>query len=600
MQPEEFFKEQNRSHSERYEQLNRSALKVAYLRVVVFLLAIIGFVYFINSRELSLALAILFVFFLAFGLLVKRHNKLRFKRDQHDYLAQINNEELVRLENNFTSIADGVEFNVEDHAYSEDLDILGKNSIYQLLNRTTTFPGKELLAKRLLGQKSVSELAQYQKSVSELAQSPDFIQQYQALGRHVKADSDDYIRFNTWLFNPPIIIRIKAFQLLKYLLPAIIFIGTVVIALLSITYYWLLPIVIVNMVLLGKYHNYAKDVVDNTTASIAMLKSFEYHLALIESKQFTSEFLIELQKRFKTDAISARLEIKKISELLENLQARNNLLHAFINIPLLLDIHWLNRIENWQERNKVLVTNWFEALAEFEVLNSLAGQSFSQPAWVFPHTSSEPYLFQAKDLGHPMINENIRINNDFPNENTVLGNGKVVLLTGPNMAGKSTFLRTVAVNLVLAKMGGAVCATQLSFNPEMEVFTAMRIKDNLSESISSFYAELSRIKQLLNKVNEGIPIFYFLDEILKGTNSADRHKGAVALIKQLIDLGVSGFVSTHDITLGEMAKEFDHVSNYSFESIIEGDQITFDYKIREGICQSFNASELMRQMGIKI
>ena len=176
----------------------------------------------------------------------------------------------------------------------------------------------------------------------------------------------------------------------------------------------------------------------------------------------------------------------------------------------------------------------------------------------------------------------------------------MVLLTGPNMAGKSTFLRTIATNIIMAKIGGAVCASALTLSNDYQIFTSMRTEDDLSESISSFYAELTRIKQLLTTVDSEKNVMFFLDEILKGTNSEDRHKGAEALIRQLISLGVTGFVSTHDIALGQLTSELEGVANFSFESTINDENISFDYKLKEGICTSFNACALMRNMGINV
>ena len=327
-----------------------------------------------------------------------------------------------------------------------------------------------------------------------------------------------------------------------------------------------------------------------------MLRSFVHHIQLLESTNYSAEFLNNLTSSFDQDGHQAKHEINKIAGLLEQLQVRENILHLFVNIPLILDLQWLTRIERWQQHNHKHVEEWFNTLAEFEVLISLAGQAFAHNSWCYPEFNSNPYALRCKQLGHPLIMTEKSVANDFDMQ----GKGEVILLTGPNMAGKSTFLRTVGVNIIIAQMGGVVCAAEFDFNPGIKVFTAMRIKDDLSENISSFYAELSRIKYLLDLVEEGEPVLYFLDEILKGTNSADRHKGAVALMMQLSKLQVSGFVSTHDLALGDLSKELNSVRNFSFESTISAGKIEFDYTIRPGICQSFNACELMRQMGINV
>ena len=596
MQVKQFFQKRltdNKSLNKKFQGL---AARVASIRVGVFIIGLLAFVYFINERELSIALAALAISTIIFVLLVKRHNKLKFSRDQYKYLADINGEEIDRLAGELTKIENGAEFLQKDHPYVEDLDVFGNHSVFQLLNRTSTFPGKELLANRLKGNNPVPNLTEYQESVSELTKTPELGQEYQALGRHVNATRDDFIKFNEWLMMPARVSKIGGIKFLLYFLPALLIIGIVLVSLLSITYYALLPLVIINAVIMVRQFNYAQKVVKSTSASIKMLRSFVNHIELIEKNNFSSQFLIDLANRFNKEGHSAKHEISRVVGLLEQLQVRENLLHIFINIPLVLDLQWLLRIEQWQEQNKEQVREWFDALAEFEVLISMAGQAFAHDKWTYPKFNSNPYYLKGVELGHPLIMSVQRVANDFEME----GNGEVILLTGPNMAGKSTFLRTVGVNIIMAQIGGVVCAKEFEFNPQIKVFTAMRIKDNLSESISSFYAELSRIKFLLDLVEQGEPVLYFLDEILKGTNSADRHKGAVALMKQLSSLDVSGFISTHDLELGNMSKEHRSVKNFSFESIITDGKIDFDYTIRPGICQSFNACELMRQMGIEV
>jgi DNA mismatch repair ATPase MutS len=596
MHAKDFFQNQldlNENLNKRFQGL---ATRIATIRFFVFIMAMLAFVYYINYREMLIALIVLFTATIIFVLLVKKHNKLKFARNQHKFLSDINCEELARLKGDLSSIMNGEEFSPKDHRYAEDLDIFGDHSIFQLLNRTSTFPGKKLLANRLIGVDTVAELAHYQQSVSELAQKPELMQEYQALGRHVHATRTDFNNFRVWLSRPPRFSKISSLKFWLFFLPMLVIVGFVLATIFSITYYTLLPLIIINLIILARNHKYAQDVVSNTSASLKMLRSFVHHIHLLESNNYSTSFLNNLSSSFNQEGQHAKQEINKIAGLLEQLQVRENLLHLFINIPFLLDLQWLLRIERWQLKNRDHVTDWFNSLAEFEVLISLAGQAFAHNDWTYPKFNTGPYSLRCVQLGHPLIMENQSVANDFEMQ----GKGEVILLTGPNMAGKSTFLRTIGVNIIMAQMGGVVCAAKFDFNPDIKVFTAMRIKDDLSENISSFYAELSRIKYLLSLVEEGEPVLYFLDEILKGTNSADRHKGAVALMMQLSKLQVSGFVSTHDLALGDLSKELDSVRNFSFESTISAGNIEFDYTIRPGICQSFNACELMRQMGIEV
>jgi DNA mismatch repair ATPase MutS len=357
-----------------------------------------------------------------------------------------------------------------------------------------------------------------------------------------------------------------------------------------------LPVIALNLYLLGLNHAKTSKVVEQTSSVVKLLRTYVNHIRLVKGTTFNAAFSQQLQATLNDSMADAEKEIQQLSKLLDQLQARTNLLHIFINIPLLLDLQWMTRLNQWKKEKKDHLRTWTDNLAEFEVLVSLAGTAFINEDWCFPAITTEEYVLVGKGVGHPLISSEKRVGNDF----SLRGAGLAVIITGPNMAGKSTFLRTIAINVVLAQMGAPVCATAMTVSQEMKVFTAMRTQDNLSENISSFYAELDRIQQLLKEIAAGDKVLYFLDELLKGTNSADRHRGAEALVKQLVAQNVTGFVSTHDIELGQLTREMPQVSNYSFESTISEGQIDFDYKIRDGICSSFNASELMRQMGINI
>ena len=252
--------------------------------------------------------------------------------------------------------------------------------------------------------------------------------------------------------------------------------------------------------------------------------------------------------------------------------------------------------EKWKNRYGDQVYSWFDRICEFEVIVSLARFSFANPEYSYARISDESYLFDSTELGHPLIKSEERVYNHY----SFSGEGSVEVITGSNMSGKSTFLRTIGINVVLALMGAPVCAKKLVVS-RLQLFTSMRTKDNLEEHISSFYAELKRIELLLQITSDSkIPVLYMLDEILKGTNSHDRHKGAVALIKQLHKTKAFGFISTHDLELGQEAEELTYCFNHHFSSDIVGSEIIFDYEIKPGICNSFNASSLMKNIGIEI
>jgi DNA mismatch repair ATPase MutS len=274
-----------------------------------------------------------------------------------------------------------------------------------------------------------------------------------------------------------------------------------------------------------------------------------------------------------------------------------------LNSLLLWDLHAVWQLERWKRGLGSELTTVLEVQAELEALVSLAGWQFANPHYVVPELSAEQLEVTATELGHPLIFSTTRITNDFH----TVGLAQTVVVTGSNMAGKSTFLRTLGLNMVLALAGGVVCARHFRVSPA-QVFTAMRTQDNLAESTSSFYAELKRLRLLLDLSSQqsgtndvALPVFYLLDEILKGTNSLDRHRGARALLRQLHQRRAGGLVSTHDLELAALEEEWPgQVRNFSFNSTFTNGQIHFDFHLTAGTCRSFNASQLMQLMGIEV
>jgi DNA mismatch repair ATPase MutS len=253
-------------------------------------------------------------------------------------------------------------------------------------------------------------------------------------------------------------------------------------------------------------------------------------------------------------------------------------------------------LNRWRERNKNLLAHWFELVAEMEVLNSLATLKFNHPDWCIPQILPTHFHLQGEAIGHPLINKQSRVRNDF----NLNGIPEIALITGSNMAGKSTFLRSLGVGFLMAQMGAVVCAKSFSFSP-VKIMSSMRIADNLSENTSTFYAELKKLKTIIEAVNRNEKIFILLDEILRGTNSLDRHSGSAALISQLVKENAVAVIATHDVELATLKNKFsESIHNYHFDVQVEGEELYFDYKLKEGICRSLNASILMKKIGIRL
>jgi DNA mismatch repair ATPase MutS len=363
----------------------------------------------------------------------------------------------------------------------------------------------------------------------------------------------------------------------------------------------LLLVLLINYLILKKVAPLAEEIIDHTHRNVQTLGGYQRLAQTILSEKFQSKKLKELRSDLNQNESSAANEIRILKKILESFQLRgtkrsdSNKFYVIFNNFWLFDIYWIILTERWKRRNRNHIQSWIRAISEFEVLNSLSGFAYSNPDFVFPEIKEEPYSINFEMLGHPLIKRESRSCNHFKLQEC----GQIAMIIGSNMAGKSTFLRTVGVNLILALMGAPCCAKSGQVS-HMKIFTSMRTQDNLEEGISSFYAELKRVEQLLALIKSGQPIFFMLDEMFKGTNSEDRYKGGVSLIKQLSELNAFGIISTHDLELARLAGNHMLVSNHSFNSKIQNGELSFNYKLQDGICTDLNASELMKKSGIKI
>jgi DNA mismatch repair ATPase MutS len=318
-------------------------------------------------------------------------------------------------------------------------------------------------------------------------------------------------------------------------------------------------------------------------------------LKVFDNETFNSLYLNEMKLEISGTRVSAAVSVKKLGRLIESFDSRLNFIAGFLlNGLFLWDFHCIVRLEKWKSKYMERFPAWLKILGNVDAYTSLGNYAFNNPDFVYPVFSDSNIIFFARDLGHPLINDEMRVNNDFSLDNA----GNICIISGANMAGKSTFLRTVAVNFILGMTGCPVCAAELVFTP-MKIFTSMRTTDSLSSHESYFYAELKRLKTLKTKIAGDEPVFFILDEILKGTNSTDKSVGSKLFIEKLITHRGTGLIATHDISLGELEKDYpDRIFNMCFEIEIDGEAIKFDYKLNRGVTQKMNAALLMRQMGI--
>ena len=386
----------------------------------------------------------------------------------------------------------------------------------------------------------------------------------------------------------------------KWLKTALVFVPLWMLLGMTLSFYYLswpmaVFFVLLPGIILGKTTEKVNETHNRTTHAEKMLSFYAKLIKHIETEPFESEKLNTLKASFTSNNQKASTQIQRLSYIIGQLNVRYNAFAILFNLAGLWDLQYVNKLEKWKAINKTALPKWFDALQEFEALNSLATLYYNNQDWTFPTITKNSPL-KGTQLGHPLIHRSKRIANDF---NTPT-QAHIKLITGSNMAGKSTFLRTVGINIILAMSGSAVCAKELSL-PLLQVYTSMRTQDALHESTSSFYAELKRLKVIIEAVEQENNIYFLLDEILKGTNSKDRHTGSRALIEQMIKSKGAGIIATHDLELGNMeANANGAIENLCMEVAVENGKLRFDYTLEKGVSKSFNATILMKEMGINI
>jgi DNA mismatch repair ATPase MutS len=434
-----------------------------------------------------------------------------------------------------------------------------------------------------------------QEAVNELKGKNEWRQSVQARGRMIPEAGNELAELKHWLASS-VSITLGPFMLvLLYALPVITII-LIILATFLIPFNIPIFLFLIQLGIIAGYLAKINKEFANISKKNLLLNKYRILLENTENEQFTSKVLTGLQKKL-LNPVPVSSEIKKLARLTGQFDWRLNMLMGIVmNAIFLWDLQCIRRLNNWKNEHGSQVSDWFDILAEFDALSSLAGFAFNNPDYTFPVVNSDEKLISSRELGHPLIPAGERVANDLDINRW----GKLILVTGSNMSGKSTYLRTIGVNLILAMTGAPVCAKSLGFQP-VEIYTSMRVGDSLRNRESTFYAELRRLKSIIDHYTRGNKALILLDEILKGTNSKDKHFGSQMLIRQLIEYNAAGIIATHDLELSIIEDEFpENLLNYSFEVQIKDGQFNFDFKLKRGVCQTLNATELMKQMGISV
>jgi hypothetical protein len=537
------------------------------------------------------------VLLFAFVVLVVLHEGLVNRQKFNDSCISAVEDELSAIRGEYATFEDGSEFTDHAHIYTTDLDFFGNNSLFQAINRAATQAGKSRLACWLREPLIEKEkIAARQEAVKELAVLPDWRIKLRAYGILADEGKKDVEMLCEWLSSVPLF-RSAIFSILTIIIPLASFVITALMVSGLVTIQIFLLYLLLPLTIIGFYIKTINQRHAMLSGKVAILEKYAIRFRMIEKMNFGSGFMINLQERLKSGNIPASKRIHELGRITASLDTRLNLLAGFVlNIYLLWDIRQMIRLEKWKSAHKLSLPEWFDAFSETEAIAGFAAFAYANPDFVFPEINSAQFAIRAVDACHPLIPAAQRVYNDI----SLTHHGHFNIVTGANMAGKSTYLRTIGVNMVLALAGAPVCASAFNCYPA-PVFTSLRTTDSLSTNQSYFYAELLRLKALIDRLGRGEELFILLDEILKGTNSADKQAGSKALLTQLIGLGAAGFIATHDLELGNLEKSFpDDVTNYSFEAEIAGDELHFDYKLKPGIARNMNATFLMKKMGITI
>jgi len=546
-----------------------------------------------SDQQILLALLLLSVLVI-FIILVRKHTIVQKEKDRINALVEINKNEIAFCESQVYPGKNGAEYNVDNSDYAYDLDFFGDLSLYHHLNRTFTYIGGQNLAEKLLEcPVKESVLLDRQTSIEELSSKIAWRQTFSSSAFLVNDQKKDYQFLIQWAKQDSVVTK-PWVRLLAYCLPVFLSISYFLFFVFDFAFGYTLGNVLFLMNL-GFAGSYLKDIKSELDASDNLERILSHYSSLlkeIESEKFESAHLQALQKKLQTNQEKASSAVKSLSIIYNNLNSAANPIGAAIfNGLFLFHLHTFINLRVWKSKFSENIIVWLEVMGEIEALCSLANFRYNNPDYTFPNINYHNGI-AFTNMGHPLIAKSKRICNDINFDET-----QFYILTGSNMSGKSTFLRTLGINLVLGGIGAPVCASHASIHPK-KVLVSMRLSDSLSNAESYFYAEVKRLKYILDSV-QSEDCFVLLDEILRGTNSEDKQFGTMEYIKRLISTTVLGIIATHDLEVCKLEEAYpDVLSNRNFSVEIVNNELAFDYKLRQGICNSKSASFMMKKMGV--
>lgn len=594
MNPKNHYTERLSLTKGQLQQVKKQIFRISMLRLTLFIAGVAGIYFFFSQTPLLIVCICLT--FLPLFILVKIHNRFFIRKEWLETQARIIQEELQALSGDYSSFEDGKEYVNPEHPYSFDLDIFGRRSLFQSINRTCTFFGKDRLAKWLQNHlHEKTSIEKRQEMVREISEHTLFREQFRVAGLVHHGQSSDAEKIQAWSQSPAQYLHagwVKAFiwgvPVINSLLLITSLIGWTSFSCLGLSF----GIFLILSFGIIKRATYIQETYGKQLKS---LNGYARLIALAKAEDWKSAGMLELMERFNLNGQSPVQALQQLSKELDRLDLRNNqFLYVLLEGSIFFQLQEIVRIERWKVRYGQHISEWLETVGELDALCSLGTFAYNHPQYTYPELTEKPFYFLATQMGHPLMPVSQCVKNDA----TIPSRPFFLIITGANMAGKSTYLRTIGVNYLLACVGAPVCCERLKLHPN-QLITSLRTSDSLSDNESYFFAELKRLKRIIDLLNQGQQLFIILDEILKGTNSMDKQKGSFDLIRQFMQLKANGIIATHDLLLGSLIKQFpEEIRNYCFEADIKDNELTFSYKLREGVAQNMNACFLMKKMGI--
>ncbi len=585
--PLEFYQSEKKHFEENLANLKQKLMHISAFRLSVFLLTAFAIYFFFGNTPF--VLGSLFIGISLFIFLVTKHSSLVAQRRETEELIHINETEIECFNGNFSTLDQGNEFINPQHFFSYDIDLFGKGSFFQYTNRTSIKSGKEKYA-ALLTENITIEIAEKQEAIKELAIKPKWRQKFSAIAKIIHVDTDSQTIIN-WI-NSYVSFLPKSMQFIPTVFSLISLVFIVLAGTSFIPFSLLVVWFFIGLGITSIYLKKINKLYQNASDAKSTFSQYYKLLQKIEQEKYTSKILIEKQLDIKNESKKASQIFKEFSKVLDAFDQRLNMLFGFLGNGLLLwDLQQCYKIEKWIQTYHTQVEKWFEVIAFFDAYSTLANFAFNHPQTVFPTINADEFVINAKNLGHPLIPKKQRIDNDF-----TIKNREFFIITGANMAGKSTFLRTVSVSIIMANIGLPVFADSFAYSP-IKLITSMRATDSLSEDTSYFFSELKRLKFIVDAIKTD-NYFVILDEILKGTNSTDKAIGSKKFVKKLVASNSTGIIATHDLSLCEIENELTQIKNFYFDAEINNDELHFDYHLKNGVCKNMNASFLLKKMEI--